>query len=100
MDDGVQHRRLHRDLDIVLIDLSNPFGYGFLLPRGLLREPLSALKRADIVLLTRCDVVSAEHLQHTEELLLRLMPHLSEHLFPLQFAPAGVIDTLGNRCGI
>jgi tetraacyldisaccharide 4'-kinase len=100
MDDGFQHRRLHRDLDIVLIDLSNPFGYGFLLPRGLLREPLSALKRADIVLLTRCDVVSAEHLQHTEELLLRLMPHLSENLFPLQFAPAGVIDTLGNRCGI
>ena len=46
MDDGFQHRALARDIDIVLIDASNPFGYEHVLPRGLLREPLSGLQRA------------------------------------------------------
>ena len=41
LDDGFQHRRLARDLDLVLIDASSPWGHGSLLPRGLLREPLS-----------------------------------------------------------
>jgi len=48
LDDGFQHLQLHRDLDIVLFDAHNPFGYGRLLPRGLLREPPSALKRAGL----------------------------------------------------
>jgi tetraacyldisaccharide 4'-kinase len=52
VDDGMQHLKLARDLEIVMIDNQNPFGYGHLLPRGLLREPLSALKRADLVVLT------------------------------------------------
>lgn len=60
LDDGFQHRRLRRDLDIVLIDVTNPWGHGYLLPRGLLREPIGGLKRADVVVLTRCDVVPAE----------------------------------------
>jgi tetraacyldisaccharide 4'-kinase len=58
LDDGFQHRRLERDLDIVLVDALNPFGYGYLLPRGLLREPLSGLKRADVIVLTRTDQCS------------------------------------------
>ena len=53
LDDGFQHRRLKRDLDIVTVDSTQPFGTGTLLPAGTLREPRSALKRADIVLLTR-----------------------------------------------
>lgn len=53
LDDGFQHRRLARDLDIVLLDASNPFGNYRLLPAGLLREPVSALSRADVVLITR-----------------------------------------------
>ncbi len=60
LDDGFQHRRLHRNLDIVLIDTLNPFGYNHLLPRGLLREPLAGLKRADMIVLTRADQCSAE----------------------------------------
>jgi tetraacyldisaccharide 4'-kinase len=60
LDDGFQHRRLHRDLDIVLIDATCPWGYGHLLPRGLLREPIGSLRRADVVVLTRCDLVSPE----------------------------------------
>lgn len=58
LDDGFQHRQLHRELDIVLIDAINPFGYGRLLPQGLLREPLSSLQRADMIVLTRCNLVS------------------------------------------
>lgn len=55
LDDAFQHRRLARDLDIVLIDALNPWGYGHLLPRGLLREPLNALRRAGVIVVTRCD---------------------------------------------
>jgi tetraacyldisaccharide 4'-kinase len=60
LDDGFQHRRLERDLDLVLIDATCPWGYGRLLPRGLLREPLSSLRRAGAVLMTRCDQVTPE----------------------------------------
>jgi tetraacyldisaccharide 4'-kinase len=58
LDDGFQHRRLARDFDLVLIDAVNPFGYGRVLPRGMLREPLSGLGRADALLITRADLVS------------------------------------------
>lgn len=60
LDDGFQHRRLKRDLDLVLIDATRPWGFGRLLPRGLLREPLASLRRADLIVLTRCDQVSAD----------------------------------------
>src|SRR4051794_19424360 len=45
-DEASQPRRVHRDLDLVLIDATTPFGYGHVLPRGMLREPLSGLRRA------------------------------------------------------
>lgn len=69
LDDAFQHRRLHRDLDIVLIDALEPFGFDHLLPRGLLREPLTALQRAHVLVLSRADLV-----QHSEreEILSRL----------------------------
>jgi tetraacyldisaccharide 4'-kinase len=53
LDDGFQHARLARDLDIVLIDALEPFGRGGLFPLGRLREPLAALERAGVVLITR-----------------------------------------------
>jgi tetraacyldisaccharide 4'-kinase len=53
MDDGFQHLQLARDVDIVLIDATNPFSGGRLLPAGHLREPRSALARADIIVITR-----------------------------------------------
>lgn len=56
LDDGFQHWRIKRDIDIVLVDATNPFGYGYIFPRGLLREWPSALKRADIIILTRTDI--------------------------------------------
>lgn len=59
LDDGFQRRQLARDLDIVTIDSTQPFGTGKLLPAGTLREPKTALKRTDILLLTRTDVAGA-----------------------------------------
>lgn len=60
MDDGFQHRSLHRDLDIVLIDATRPGIDGDLLPNGWLREPPRALERADIVVLTHAGGDDAE----------------------------------------
>jgi tetraacyldisaccharide 4'-kinase len=53
LDDGFQHLRLHRDLDVVLLDAVRPFGNGYLLPRGRLREPVRGLARSHAVVLTR-----------------------------------------------
>ena len=53
LDDGFQHLKLSRDADIVLVDAKDPFGGGMVLPAGRLREPLSALRRADLVVITR-----------------------------------------------
>ena len=64
LDDGFQHLQVSRDLNILTIDSINPWGYGYLLPRGLLREPLSALKRADVFVLTKTNSPQAK----TEEL--------------------------------
>jgi tetraacyldisaccharide 4'-kinase len=74
LDDGFQHRRLHRDLDIVLIDATNPWGFNRLFPRGLLREPKSSLRRADVVIMTRCDLVSVERVNAIKNEVDRLAP--------------------------
>jgi tetraacyldisaccharide 4'-kinase len=76
MDDGFQHRRLGRDLDIVTIDATVPFGYGKLLPAGLLREPVGALKRADAVVITRCDQVDKAELTQLEGKLRQINPEM------------------------
>jgi len=76
MDDGFQHRRLHRDLDIVVIDATQPFGYDKLLPAGLLREPVTALKRAQAVILTRCDQASESELSRVELKLHQINPDM------------------------
>ena len=77
LDDGFQHRRLHRDVDVVVIDATNPFGYGYLLPRGLLREPRSSLYRAKIVIISRCELVDQQHLSQIKKTLLECNPKLS-----------------------
>jgi len=60
LDDAFQHRKIARDLDIVVLDALNPWGYGSLLPRGQLREPAPSLKRAQVVALSRSDAVTAK----------------------------------------
>jgi tetraacyldisaccharide 4'-kinase len=74
LDDGYQHRRLARDLDLVIVDATEPWGHGHLLPRGLLREHLQGLARAHVVLLSRCDQASAERRREIQGVVGRLAP--------------------------
>jgi tetraacyldisaccharide 4'-kinase len=97
LDDGFQHRRLARDLDLVLIDALDPWGAGHLLPRGLLREPKTALARADLVVLTRADQCSVS--QKTP-----LLDEIKRNWgrgTPLEavFKPVGFVDSTGTSIG-
>ncbi|MDR2439098.1 MAG: tetraacyldisaccharide 4'-kinase [Planctomycetaceae bacterium] len=58
LDDAFQHRRIARNLDIVLLDALEPFGYEHIFPRGMLRESITSLRRADVVFLSRADLVN------------------------------------------
>jgi tetraacyldisaccharide 4'-kinase len=72
LDDGFQHRRARRDLDIVCIDATDPFGSGGMLPGGTLREPLDNLARAGVIVLTRCEL--ADDVQDITAKLKRINP--------------------------
>ena len=67
LDDGLQHHRLERDANVILVDAKNPFGNGALLPYGILREPLDAFKRAALVILTHCDQVPEKELEDIKD---------------------------------
>ena len=54
LDDGFQYQKLKHSVEVVLVDSTNPFGNGYMLPRGILREPARHIKRADIIFLTKC----------------------------------------------
>ena len=71
-DDAFQHWPLYRNLNIVAIDAVNPFGNGYLLPAGILREPVSSLKRADVLILTKTD--SSVNTQELSAKLKRINP--------------------------
>ncbi len=60
LDDGFQYQKLKHSIEVVLVDATNPFGNGNMLPRGILREPVRHLKRADIIFLTKCRGDTAE----------------------------------------
>ncbi len=74
MDDGFQHRRLARNLDILLIDALNPFGYDHVLTRGLLREPKKNLRRADVIVITRSDQIEKGDLGELKNQIRLLVP--------------------------
>ena len=95
MDDGFQHMRLRRDMNIVLIDAMNPFGYGCCLPLGRLREPLSALKDAHAIVITRSDAVVPEFVDALAGELSRRAPQASMHLG--MHKPIALIDQDGVR---
>ena len=100
MDDGFSHRRLHRDLDLVLIDAANPFGYNHLLPRGLLREPRPNLARAHVAILTRTDLIEPnklEKLQNQVAQLLNKQELTDKLIIPACHAPTALIDINGTN---
>ena len=87
LDDALQYWQLHRDLNIVLLDARCPFDNGFVLPRGLLREPPSHLKRAGIVVLTRADRAAPETLAKNVAHAQNLAPNAA--VFTATHAPIG-----------
>lgn len=95
LDDAFQHRRIVRDLDIVLIDALQPWGYGHLLPRGLLREPCSSLARADVVLLTRADQLAPAELAAISEQVALHCLHAPP--VPVRFCPRDWLTVDGTR---
>ena len=94
LDDAFQHRRVHRDLDIVLVDATNPWGYGHCLPRGLLREPIANIERADLVIVTRTDQVSVEELTAIRAGLVR-RNHIGT-VIEVSFRPSQLINSVGE----
>jgi tetraacyldisaccharide 4'-kinase len=74
LDDAFQHRRIARDLDIVLLDALEPFGFGHVFPRGTLREPSAGLGRAHVVILSRSDLVSPERREEIRSRAARYAP--------------------------
>jgi tetraacyldisaccharide 4'-kinase len=76
LDDGFQHRRLARDLDIVLIDATDSTASQWPLPAGLRREPLSSLARADLVIVTRADMATPRQLELLRTQILSQAPGL------------------------
>ena len=94
LDDGFQHRRMGRDLDLLLIDATRPFGFGQLLPRGLLREPIHNLRRAGAIVVTRCDQATPKAIAEIESV---VRWHKSD--MPLIRAihrPVGFVDLAGH----
>ena len=92
LDDGMQHLKLGRDLDIVLIDASSGIGNGHLLPLGPLREPLKSLKRADVILYTKTNLAPAAPIRH------RLKKVISTQTpqFDCEFVPQYLISSQAN----
>ena len=74
LDDGFQHYQLKRNVDIVLIDAESPFSNNRVLPAGLLREPFTALKRADLFLLNRSENVDFNQIKGLKSSLNTLSP--------------------------
>ncbi len=95
LDDGFQHRHLARDADLVLIDATLPFGYGRLLPRGLLREPLSALKRATQFILTRVDLASESDVERSIATIRHWAPQTP--IAQTRLAPVSLSNYSGQR---
>lgn len=93
LDDAFQHRRVQRDIDLLLIDCLNPWGYGHQLPRGLLREAISGMQRARAILLTRSDQIDPENLQALREIIARCTPVPT---YMTHFEPVGLVDSWGG----
>jgi tetraacyldisaccharide 4'-kinase len=105
LDDGFQHWKMMRDIEIVTLNALNPFGNGKLLPRGILREPRQALTRATVIVLTHVNLVEAKELEKLRAEIRQLAPRsaLTEaYLEPLFFYRAKrrnrlSVDQLENR---
>lgn len=98
LDDGFQHRRLRRDFDLVLLDATEPFGFGHVFPRGALREPLSGLKRANAICLTRSDAIPSTRREEICRIVERFAP---EALWcEARHAPQQLVNSSGETANL
>lgn len=94
LDDGFQHRRLARDLDIVLLDATQPFGYDRVFPRGTLREPVKGLARADVIGLSRADLVEPPEREAIRRRVAKLAPEAV--WFEVAHSPSQLLNSSGQ----
>ncbi len=98
LDDGFQHWKLHRDVDVVLIDGTNPFGNEKLFPEGIMREPIEALKRSHIILITKADMA----LPGAVQTITRKIKQYNQEapVFTASHKPTGLINIAGDPKGL
>lgn len=105
LDDGFQHWKIQRDIEILTINALNPFGNGLLVPAGILREPLEALRRASVIVLSHVNLVGPKEVETLRSQIRRYAPSafiIQSYLEPLFFYRARqrarvTIDRLGRR---
>jgi tetraacyldisaccharide 4'-kinase len=105
LDDGFQHLKMHRDLDVVLVNARDPFGGRKLLPLGNLREPLSSIRRAGMIVITHADRVTAAELTRLREDIEQLHPgvtviesaHRADHLLDVKTEQKLPLTTLKDK---
>jgi len=94
LDDGFQHRRLARDLDIVLLDGLEPFGFEHVFPRGTLREPVAGLRRAALVCLSRADRIKEPERNQLRHQVQEVAPQAA--WCELAHVPSGLLNASGE----
>jgi tetraacyldisaccharide 4'-kinase len=93
MDDGMQFWQLHKDVIICLLNACEPFDNGWVLPRGLLREPISHLRRAQMVVLTNSRRAGSERVRALRERVLQIAPNVSVFVGDLQARSLRSLDS-------
>jgi len=95
LDDAFSHLAAARDLNLLLIDAVNPFGNGWLLPAGMLREPLGAIGRADAVLITRANLADPERAESIKQTVREISKNMP--VFKVDIKPEKIITPEGEE---
>lgn len=98
LDDGFQHLRIRRDIDIVAINAANPFGNGHLIPAGILREPVSHLSRADLTVITRSNMADPAALNRIKKDISRVNP--DAEIFDSLHQPVSFYSSRGEELAL
>ncbi len=98
LDDGFQHWKLYRDVDVLLIDATNPFGNEKLFPEGIMREPFDAIKRAHIVLITKADMAMEGAITNITRKIIEY--NQDAPVFTASHKPIGLVSVSGKVRGL
>ena len=94
LDDGFQHWKLHRDVDVLLIDATNPFGNQKLFPEGIMREPFDAMKRAHVIVITKSDMARQGAVTEITRKIKQSNPDAP--VYTASHKPAGLVNVSGE----